>query len=91
MKTQIMTFNISNTFEEWANNFDSHREIQAAAGMTPLFRGPHESDPQKVCVVLQIEDEEKVGAFMAENEAAIWTRVTCSKQQRAILICNLSV
>jgi hypothetical protein len=39
--------------------------------MTPLFRGPHENDPQKVWVVLQIEDEEKVGAFMAENEAAI--------------------
>jgi len=39
--------------------------------MTPLFRGRHESDPQKVCVVLQIEDEEKVGAFMAENEAEI--------------------
>ena len=24
MKTQVMTFNISNSFEEWANNFDSH-------------------------------------------------------------------
>ena len=71
MKTQVMTFNISNTFEEWANNFDSHREIQAAAGITPLFRGPNENDPQKVCVVLQIDDEEKVGAFMAENETAI--------------------
>ena len=71
MKTQVMTFNISSTFEEWANNFDSHRKIQAAAGITPLFRGPHENDPQKVCVVLQVEDEEKVAAFMAENEAAI--------------------
>jgi len=92
MKTQIMTFNISNTFEEWANNFDSHREIQAAAGMTPLFRGPHESDPQKVCVVLQIEDEEKVLEHLWQKmKQRFWTRVTCSKQQRAILICNLSV
>ena len=48
MKTQVMTFNISNTFEEWVKSFDSHRELQAAAGMTPLFRGPHEDDPKKV-------------------------------------------
>ena len=71
MKTQVMTFNISNTFEEWVENFDSHRELQAAAGMTPLFRGPHEDDPQKVCVVIQVEDDSKVAAFMAENEASI--------------------
>ena len=39
--------------------------------MTPLFRGPHEDDPQKVCVVIQVEDDAKVAAFMAENEASI--------------------
>ena len=67
MKTQVMTFNINNTFEEWVKNFDSHRELQAAAGMTPLFRGPHEDDR----VVIQVEDDAKVAAFMAENEASI--------------------
>ena len=71
MKTQVMTFNISNTFEEWVESFDSHRELQAAAGMTPLFRGRHEDDPQKICVVIQAEDDAKVAAFMAENEASI--------------------
>ena len=71
MKTQVMTFNISNTFEEWVETFDSHREMQAAAGMTPLFRGPHEDDPQKVCVVIQVEDDAKVAAFMTKNEALI--------------------
>ena len=71
MKTQVMTFNISNTFEEWVENFDSHRQLQAAAGITPLFRGPHEDDPQKVCVVIQVEDVSKLAAFMKENEAAI--------------------
>ena len=49
MKTQLMTFNISNKFEEWSENFDSYREPQAAAVMTPLFRGPQEDNPQKVC------------------------------------------
>ena len=54
MKTQVTTFRISNTFDEWVKNFDAHREMQAAAGMTPSFRGPHEDDPQKVCIVLQV-------------------------------------
>ena len=71
MKTQVMTFRISNSFEEWAKNFDSHLEIQKAAGMMPLFRGPHENDPQKVCIVIQIEDDEKADKFMQENEAEI--------------------
>ena len=31
----------------------------------------HEDDPQKVCVVIQVEDDAKVAAFMAENEASI--------------------
>ena len=71
MKTQVMTFRISNSFEEWVKNFDSYLEIQKAAGMTPLFRGPHENDPQKVCIVIQIEDDEKADKFMQENEAEI--------------------
>ena len=71
MKTQVMTFRISNSFEEWSKNFDSHLKIQKAAGMTPLFRGPHENDPQKVCIVIQIEDDEKADIFMQENEAEI--------------------
>ncbi|MBT4385238.1 MAG: DUF3764 family protein [Betaproteobacteria bacterium] len=71
MKTQVTTFRISNTFDEWVKNFDSHREMQAAAGMTPLFRGPHEDDPQKVCIVLQVEDDAKAAQFMQDNEASI--------------------
>jgi len=71
MKTQVTTFRISNNFDEWVKNFDSHREMQAAAGMTPLFRGPHEDDPQKVCIVLQVEDDVKAAQFMQDNEASI--------------------
>ena len=39
--------------------------------MTPLFRGPHEDDPQKVCIVIQINDDAKADAFMQEHEAEI--------------------
>ena len=71
MKTRVMTFKISNTFDEWVKHFESHREMQAAAGITTLFCGRHEDDPQKVCIVIQIEDDSKLEAFMVENEAAI--------------------
>ena len=71
MKTRVMTFKISNTFDEWVKHFESHREMQAAAGITTIFCGRHEDDPQKVCIVIQIEDDSKLEAFMVENEAAI--------------------
>ena len=71
MKTQVMTFKISNSFTEWASHFDSHAEMQKAAGMTPIFRGPHEDDPQKVCVVIQINDDAKAAAFMQEHETEV--------------------
>ena len=66
-----MTFNISNTFDEWMAHFESHIEIQVAAGITSLFRGPDEDDPQKVCIVIQIEEDSKFESFMAENVVAI--------------------
>ena len=71
MTTRIMTFNITNTFDEWVAHFGSHREIQTAAGINPLFRGPHEDDPRRVYFVMKIEDDSKLEAFKAENEAAI--------------------
>jgi hypothetical protein len=71
MKTQVMTFKISNSFTEWVRHFGSHAVKQKAAGMTPIFRGPHEDDPQKVCIVIQINDDAKADAFMQEHEAEI--------------------
>ena len=71
MKTQVMTFKINKSYEHWEKNFDSHREIQAAAGMTPLYRGRSEDDPQKVCIVVRMADEEKAANFMEENKDAI--------------------
>jgi len=38
MKTQVMTFKINKPYEHWEKNFDSHKEAQASAGMTPLYR-----------------------------------------------------
>ena len=71
MKTQVMTFKISNTFDEWVKYFDSHKEIQVAAGIVPLFRGVHEDDPQTICIVMQIHDDKKAEEFMQKHEAEV--------------------
>ena len=39
--------------------------------MTPLYRGRSEDDPQKVCIVVRMADEEKAANFMEENKDAI--------------------
>ena len=67
----LKPFKINKSYEHWEKNFDSHREIQAAAGMTPLYRGRSEDDPQKVCIVVRMADEEKAANFMEENKDAI--------------------
>jgi hypothetical protein len=51
--------------------FDNHREVQSAAGMTPLYRGRSEDDPQKVYTIVRIADEEKAAKFMDENKDTI--------------------
>ena len=71
MTTRIMTFNITNTFDEGVSHFGSHREIQTAAGINPLFCGSQKDDPQRLRIVMQIEDDPKLEAFMADNEVAI--------------------
>ena len=66
-----MTFNISKMFDEWVAHFEAPREIQAIAGINPLFLRLHEDDPQKACIVMQIEVASRLEAFMNENEEAI--------------------
>tara|TARA_Y100001968_G_C18776468_1_gene444636 strand:- start:160 stop:330 length:171 start_codon:yes stop_codon:yes gene_type:complete len=39
--------------------------------MTPLYRGRSEDDPQKVCIVVRMADEEKAANFMEENKDTI--------------------
>ena len=81
MKTQVMTFKINKPYDHLEKNFDNHREIQAAAGMTRLYRGRSEDDPQKLCIVVRISDEGKAANFMEENKDAIlesghiWSRL----------------
>ena len=66
-----MTFKINKPYEHWKKNFESHKEIQADAGMTPLYRGLSEDDPQKVCIVVRMADEQKAATFMEEHKEGI--------------------
>ena len=52
-------------------NFDSQKESQTAAGMTPLFRGCSEDDPQKVYIVVRMTDKAKATNFMEEHKEEI--------------------
>ena len=58
IETTIFTFQISNTYEEWVNMFDSP-EIDAfhrTVWFTPLYRGKSLIDPKKVIVIHQAEE-----------------------------------
>ena len=41
IETTVFTFQISNTFEEWAKIFDSQEidEFHKTVGLSPLYRG----------------------------------------------------
>ena len=71
MKTQVMKFKINKPYEHWEKHFDSHKQTQAAAGITPLYRGRSEDDPQKVCIVVRMTDEDKAANFMEEHKEDI--------------------
>ena len=58
IETTVFTFQISNTFEEWAKIFDSP-EIDAfhkTVGLSPLYRGKGLTDPKEVIVIHQAEE-----------------------------------
>ena len=57
-ETTVFTFQISNTFEEWAKIFDSQEidEFNKTVGLTPLYRGKGLTDSKKVIVIHQAEE-----------------------------------
>ena len=57
IETTVFTFQISNTFEEWAKIFDSPEidEFHKTVGLSPLYRGKGLTDPKEVIVIHQAE------------------------------------
>ena len=58
IETTVFTFQISNTFKEWAENFDSQEidEFHKTVGLTPLYRGKGLTDSKNVIVIHQAEE-----------------------------------
>ncbi len=58
IETTVFTFQISNTFEEWAKIFDSPEidEFHKTVGLSPLYRGKGLTDPKEVIVIHQAEE-----------------------------------
>ena len=55
IETTVFTFQISNTFEEWAKIFDSPEidEFHKNVGLNTLYRGKGLTDPKEVIVIHQ--------------------------------------
>ena len=58
IETTVFTFQISNTFEEWAKIFDSPEidEFHKTVGLSPVYRGKGLTDPKEVIVIHQAEE-----------------------------------
>ena len=58
IETTVFTFQISNTFEEWAKIFDSPEldEFYKTVGLSPLNSGKGLTDPKEVIVIHQAEE-----------------------------------
>ena len=58
IETTVFTFEISNTFEEWAKIFDSPEigEFHKTVGLIPLYRGKGLTNSKEVIVIHQAEE-----------------------------------
>ena len=70
IETHVVTFDITTSFEEWAEAYDGSAELQKLYGITSLFRGVNKDDPTKVCAVMQA-DPGTMDNFMSTNAELI--------------------
>ena len=59
IETTVFTFQISNTFEDWDKIFDSPEidEFHKTVWLSSLFRGKGLTDPKKIIVIHESEEE----------------------------------
>ena len=58
IETTVFTFNLSNTFEEWVEIFDSPAidAFHKTVGLTPIYLGKSLIDPKEAIVIYQAEE-----------------------------------
>ena len=66
--TNVISFNIENTFEEWVKIFDSKEAglRRSESDIKPLFRGFSKDDPKKV-ISVHHAPEGNIQKFVQEN------------------------
>ena len=66
METTVITFDITSSFEDWANAYDKSLPAQKEFGLESLYRG-HEKDNPTKCVVIVSASEGALDKFMEAN------------------------
>ena len=66
METTVINFDITSSFEDWANAFDKSLPAQKEFGLESLYRGHEKDDPTK-CVVIISASEGALDKFMEAN------------------------
>ena len=66
METTVITFDITSSFEDWANAYDKSLPAQKEFGLESLYRGHEKDDPTK-CVVIVSANEGALDKFMEAN------------------------
>ena len=66
METTVITFDITSSFEDWANAYDKSLPAQKEFGLESLYRGHEKDDPTK-CVVIVSSSEGTLDKFMEAN------------------------
>ena len=66
METNVITFDITSSFENWVNAYDESLPKQEEFGLVSLYRG-HEKDVPTKCIVSVSADEGALDKFMEAN------------------------
>ena len=66
METTVITFDITSSFEDWANAYDDSLPTQKEFGLESLYRGHEKNNPNK-CVVIVCASEGALDKFMKAN------------------------
>ena len=66
METTVITFDITSSFEDWANAYDKSLPAQKEFGLESLYRG-HEKDNPTKCVVIVSASEGALDKCMEAN------------------------
>ena len=62
----LLKFKINNSFSEWEQAFYASQPMARKAGLTELFHGKSEEDPQTVNVLIHIHSKEAMDKFIQE-------------------------